>query len=791
MSQVVQARCPHCQNVLRIPPEWLTKPMRCKFCRNTFQAKSRSSSSASTNVQTAAPTPATKANAPIPIAEPSTAYQTAPPVAPRPSTPPAPPRSSSGDPFGFDEDDVPVETSSNQPKKKRKKGSGALLLVFMFLFLFVLGASGAGLVIYKVVITPNGGGKSLPTPFVKNGDARTDRATDDGPVKNADQADNDKSNTDKTNPAPPPPTDKGAKKERTPTKDFLKKGPKTNPPPRKDDKKDKAKKGPIFSNGPFPRRALLISVNNYLMFNTVHYGSPADSFKNGYPGSSTAVLRDRLTRPPMYFPATQVFELSDGVPMNAKTAKPHSTQKSVLQSTIHDFADTSRAQDRVLIVFAGHATSVEGKPYLVPIDGNMKKPDSLLPLEWVFDELKKCKAQQKVLVLDVFRYSPSRGFELPSTGEGAEGAMPEDFDKALMNPPAGVQVLVSCQKEQSSIELDGGSAFMQAFCNSLQGGPEMAGIANPTEPIPIDNLVVKINQRLKDLVTAEKRTQIARLTGTPGTSIGYEAGEALAQTISLKEPTVAGGDAAKPAAVNNILVELSIIPQVRETRAGDINLLRAQNLPAFPSKTIDSYKPDGYQNLMDLEKKYQKDSEAFAKEFPLRAAYFDALEALKESQKLQMRETLNSPVDPKRKAAFLNEQEPIGISIFKLNSALAVIKRAEKQREMETSKRWQANFDYMKARLQSRVMYLYEYNYTLGQIRADNLPELAAGQSGWRVGISGAKLNVTENEAKDLAKKTKKLWNEIEERYPDTPWALLAQRESMIALGLTWRAKSD
>jgi hypothetical protein len=88
-------------------------------------------------------------------------------------------------------------------------------------------------------------------------------------------------------------------------------------------------------------------------------------------------------------------------------------------------------------------------------------------------------------------------------------------------------------------------------------------------------------------------------------------------------------------------------------------------------------------------------------------------------------------------------------------------------------------------------MYLYEYNYTLGQIRADNLPELAPGQSGWRVGISGTKLSVPEPKAKSYAKETTKLWKRIQEEYPDTPWALLAERESMISLGLAWKGKSD
>ncbi|MEI7686465.1 MAG: hypothetical protein WCL32_15710, partial [Planctomycetota bacterium] len=38
---IVQAKCPHCGNVLRIPADWLERPMRCKHCKNTFQAKAK------------------------------------------------------------------------------------------------------------------------------------------------------------------------------------------------------------------------------------------------------------------------------------------------------------------------------------------------------------------------------------------------------------------------------------------------------------------------------------------------------------------------------------------------------------------------------------------------------------------------------------------------------------------------------------------------------------------------------------------------------------------------------
>jgi hypothetical protein len=741
MPQVVQAKCPHCQNVLRIPEEWLTQSMRCKHCRNTFQAKLKVGPNS--------------ALASVPTAKPAHAA-TAQPAGVMVGLPVTPQKTTANDPFGFE--DEPSSPSIETSPRRRKRGSGALILLTMFLFVFLAGLGGVGFVAYRIyedaqnnvnpIAKGDGGGK------IKNGDGSVVVPSVNGDSK---------------------------------------KDKKIGVPPVKDVVKNDKKK-PSFTNDPFPRRALLINVNNYLMFNTVHYGSPQDQGRRPepYPGSSTAVLRDRLTRPPMNFPVSQVYELSDGIPSEYKSVKAHSTQKSVLESTISDFVATSREQDRVVIVFAGHGAHIEDKSYLVPIDGNLKKIESLLPLRWVYDQLAKCKAQQKVLILDVFRYSPSRGLELPSPGEGAEGTMPEGFDKDLLSPPAGVQVWSACVKEQNAVELDEGSAFMQALCNATQGGGKMTGIATPAQPLPMDELVADVNERLKNLLKAEKRTQLSRLTGAvQAKAIEYNSAEPLATAITLKPPVVPGGEAAGAASIERILEELRVMPLVRDTRAGDLNLLRAQNLPAFAVKTIDGYKPEGYQNITDLRTRFSKGKDEFAKQYPLRAAYFEALEALEESKKVQMREVLSSPVDPKRKAQFLMEQSPLGISIFKLEQVLTEMKSVAEKREMETSKRWQANFDYLLARLYGRIVYLYEYNYTLGKIRGDDLPELAAGQTGWRIGISGAKVNVPDQKAKGFAKDAQKLWKHIQEEYPDTPWSLLAQRESMIALGLAWRAKSD
>src|SRR5437660_9989351 len=96
MPQVIQAKCPHCRNVLRIPSEWLSKPIRCKHCKQTFQAKAKPPAP----VAIAAPATAAK----VAVAQPAhvNGVQGAPPVMA------APPRAASNDPFGFDDDDTPT-----------------------------------------------------------------------------------------------------------------------------------------------------------------------------------------------------------------------------------------------------------------------------------------------------------------------------------------------------------------------------------------------------------------------------------------------------------------------------------------------------------------------------------------------------------------------------------------------------------------------------------------------------------------------------------------------------------
>ena len=92
-------------------------------------------------------------------------------------------------------------------------------------------------------------------------------------------------------------------------------------------------------------------------------------------------------------------------------------------------------------------------------------------------------------------------------------------------------------------------------------------------------------------------------------------------------------------------------------------------------------------------------------------------------------------ITPQIKSQFADTQKEPGLMIFNMETALADLKAAGELRSKETSKRWQAHYDYALARLMSRLVYIYEYNNILAQVRGDSLPPARGSiHNGWRVG---------------------------------------------------------
>lgn len=749
MASVVQSRCPKCQSVLRIPSEWIGKSMRCKLCREIIQARVAS-------VPTAPLTSAPLTSAPLTSAAPSqpalaAAVKPAAATAPRAAAP-VRTRPTSGDPFAFD-DDAPLE--STPIPRRRKQGSG--FKVGAFLAVCVL-AIGGGVYFFA--------GEHIASLFQKKDKSQgiANRKGDSDHDENYDPSDAGQKDVKKKASATP---GTGKTKDADKKSDYSPVGTK---------KGINLKKVPIASGRPFPRRALLINVNNYLFANPLNYGSARDE---RYPGSSTAVLADQMQRRPMNMPATQVFELSDGA------RSPQPTLKPVIENAISDFLATCREQDRIVLLFAGHAVDIDKEAYLVPIEGDMKDAKTLIPLKWVYDKLSKCLAWQKVLILDVCRYSPARGLELPGSGE-----MGEILDTMIKTPPKNVQVWASCAKDQKAYEFERGSIFLQSLCHAMQEG--LTGIQEQSNPLPLDSLAARVQEKMKMLLASDKLEQTPRLTGKPPSSTPpYDPAEPMPVHLEVRRLAPAPGQFAGDALVKNILDEINRIPPVRAARPGTDNSLQFNYLPPFPAKALELFK-EKYTSFSELKQMV----EANPKEYPLRVAVLKVAQALSENAKFVMEEALTSPggpVTPQIKKGFLAKQKEPGVAIFKLEEALGELLTAEDERDKETSKRWQANYDYAKARLLSRLVYTFEYNFILGDVRADRLPDLKADiHNGWRVGaIPDVQSAKKEAKVKGWLKDIKKSWNRILKEYPDTPWAVMAKRESMTALGLEWRASRD
>ncbi len=151
-----------------------------------------------------------------------------------------------------------------------------------------------------------------------------------------------------------------------------------------------------------------------------------------------------------------------------------------------------------------------------------------------------------------------------------------------------------------------------------------------------------------------------------------------------------------------------------------------------------------------------------------------------------MQEKFDGDNSARVKAAILKQQKQPALATLYLKEALEDLEKAEAKIDEEKSKRWKAHFYYVLARLKSRLIYVIEYNYALGQIRRDDLPILEGGAKGYILG-SRDRPSANEAEVRAWSRELRRLWRKIITDYPNTPWSMMARRERNSALGLEWR----
>ncbi|MFN6052876.1 MAG: hypothetical protein ACK47R_18765, partial [Planctomycetia bacterium] len=137
------------------------------------------------------------------------------------------------------------------------------------------------------------------------------------------------------------------------------------------------------------------------------------------------------------------------------------------------------------------------------------------------------------------------------------------------------------------------------------------------------------------------------------------------------------------------------------------------------------------------------------------------------------------------KAGIEKDEKEVALMMLGLTEALDALKKLEEKKD-EESKRWQANYDFVLARLEAQVAYLFEYQSALGQMRKELPAHDPKIHGGWKL-ASTIKLQ-GDSTGKKLAKESNGILEKLAKAVPGSPWEVMAKREKFTALGLEWQA---
>jgi hypothetical protein len=351
----------------------------------------------------------------------------------------------------------------------------------------------------------------------------------------------------------------------------------------------------------------------------------------------------------------------------------------------------------------------------------------------------------------------------------------------------------SASDEQGTVD---GPVFLGAFGQAVQ---QAGRIPKPDDPLPVAALAERVNERTRKLVQArgltldgQKAQQTPRLAGEEAAA-GSPYDSAAPPPAKFEMPTpakIAGGKPADPALVRGIVREIALPPIKLLGKDETAFTSRLESLVPFSAAALKDYAPDGV-SVEDVRRS--------ADVYPLRVAVLNAVEVLRRhgENKVKvgnsiknigsLREEFRGATNDAVKKTVANEQrEGPALILAELEDAVKELEKAGESRAKEPSKRWRADYDYVLARMKARYAYVNEYNLMLAKIRKDELPPIDPKlHNGLRL-ASVEKLQ-SGKEVRDYATDAKKLFDKVIAENPGTPWEILARRDRLTALGLTWQ----
>jgi hypothetical protein len=536
--------------------------------------------------------------------------------------------------------------------------------------------------------------------------------------------------------------------------------------------KDGPSKDPFAANSPFPRRALIISVHNYLYANPVGMGF-------GQRDPKVTDLVSKLNTG-LKIPLGQIAHLSDAAGRGA--ARP--PLKSVIEKSLTDFLAGTREQDRVMVFLIGHCAEIEDKLYFVPIEGELEDPAGLIPMTWILEQMGKCTARQRILVADINRENPAYGKERP-----ASGPMSEKLAALFKTPPEGVQVWSACSKDGLSYEptTQSPGIFIEGILSEISKVGQ-GKIQRQPDLIPVEGFNDLVNKKMKDELEQIGLKQVAFVTGKDkDNGSSYDPKEAPKEIVLA---SVSGAQSAANIAASKSVLEDIAVPPVKVSK-GD-NTINYAMLPPMLGAMAD-YAPGGEPSKLREKIKAARAvlwavSDAQGAPADLKALIAAKQKELKVNLSV-IRNGYNIPSNENQfKTRIEADERQVAVILGALTEALDDLKDMADQKAMET-KRWQANYDYIVAHVEAEIAYLYEYQSMLGQMRKELPPYEAKVHNSFQL---ASRTDLTgDSTGKKMAKSSAKTMTALAENLKGTPWEVLAKREKLTALGLEWKASKE
>lgn len=194
----------------------------------------------------------------------------------------------------------------------------------------------------------------------------------------------------------------------------------------------------------------------------------------------------------------------------------------------------------------------------------------------------------------------------------------------------------------------------------------------------------------------------------------------------------------------------------------------------FDPKVMEKYRPD-YVSVGSYQKELQENKARFALVQASQQSWVTPLEAPDlVFPKFDEAAFVNRVTEAQRAAATV---EP------KINRLFEILKQGEADRELELSARWKAGFDLAYGSVLAAKIRAESYNEMLAMAKT-SLKFHDPKNNTWR--LMAADAVTTGSQSAKLGEKAKTYLQRVIAEHPETPWALLAQKELDTPIGWRW-----